>query len=76
MEELLGIRSAWKDSGFVGCNQAEFEGMRFGLKESGFVGRNQVSLVALRIWLDDGMIRNELVVAYIVWLSLDVLWIE
>jgi hypothetical protein len=50
------------------------EGIRFCWKESGCVGRNQVLLVALRIWRDDGTIRNELKVAYIVWLGLDVLW--
>jgi hypothetical protein len=45
-------------------------------KESGFIERNHVWLVMLRIWPDDGMIRNKLVVAYIVWLGLDVLWNE
>jgi hypothetical protein len=47
MEELLAIRSAWKDSGFVGRNQVLLKGIRFCWKESGFVETNQVSLVAL-----------------------------
>jgi hypothetical protein len=50
------------------------EGIRFFWKESGFFGRNQVLLVVLRIWHDNGMIRNELVVVYRVWLGSDVLW--
>jgi hypothetical protein len=57
-------------------NMKCMEGFRFRWKESGFVGRNQVSSVALRILRDDGTIRNEFVVAYIVWLGLDVLWNE
>jgi hypothetical protein len=73
---LEEIRFRWIESGFVGRNPVLLVGIRLCWKESGFVGKNQVSLVALRIWYDDGTIRNELGVAYIVWLGLDVLWNE
>jgi hypothetical protein len=57
-----------------GRNQVSLDVITFRSKDSGFVGNNEVSLVALRIWRDDGTIRNDLVVGYIVWLGLDVLW--
>jgi hypothetical protein len=76
MEELYGIQGAWKDSGFVRRNQVSWEGIRFHRNKSGFVGWKQVLLVALRIWCDDDTIRNELVVAYMVWLGLNVIWNE